>query len=305
MTDTTVRALTPELVADGFRFLEGPRWHDGQLYASDMYDRVVFTVAADGSTTTVAAVPNEPSGLGWTPAGDLLAVSMLDRQLLRLRDGALTPYADLSGHFGYEANDMLVDAAGRAWVGSFGFTLAPGEKALTTSLLRVDPDGTVTAAAGDLHFPNGVAITPDGATLLVAETFAYRVTAFDVAADGSLSGRRVWADFADGPSDAFDEWVGKDCVHPDGIALDAAGGLWVADAKGAGAVRVLPGGEITDQVVLDGLTAFSVVLGGDDGHTLFLAAAPPIGTTDWRAARTSSIWQVRVEHPVAPAGPVQ
>lgn len=291
-----VRRRTAALVADGFKFLEGPRWRDGRLYFSDIFDHKVYALEADGSRTVIVEVAAEPSGLGWSRKGDLLVASMLDRRLSRLSKGELEVVADLSGHFVHEVNDIHVDAAGRAWVGSFGFHLGPGEAARPTELLRVDPDGSVTVAADELLFPNGVASTPQG-TLLVAETFGYRITEFDIDDDGALSNRRPWATFRDDPATGHDSWLLDDCIHPDGIALDEEGALWVADARGGGAFRVKPGGEIVEQVVVgDSRTAYSVALGGPDRQTLYLVGAPPIGVGDPRQGWTSAVWQIRVDH---------
>jgi sugar lactone lactonase YvrE len=295
-TNPDVPSRRADLVADGFKFLEGPRWHDGRLYFSDIFDHRVYALGSDGASSVIVEVPAEPSGLGWSREGDLLIASMLDRRLSRLRNGELEVVADLSGHFPHEVNDIHVDAAGRAWVGSFGFHLGPGATARPTELLRVDPDGTVTVAADGLLFPNGVATTPHG-TLLVAETFGYRITEFDIAADGSLSNRRAWATFRDRPATEHDAWLLDDCIHPDGIALDAEGALWVADARGGGAFRVAPGGEVVERVVVDDArTAYSVALGGPDGTTLYLVGAPPIGVGDLRNGRTAAVWQIRVDH---------
>lgn len=195
------------VLLDGLSFPEAPRWHDGRLWLSDFYHHRVLTVDESGKTETVASVPNQPSGLGWLPDGRLLIVSMLDRKLLRLDGAKTTEVADLSALAGGPCNDMVVDAEGRAYVGNFGFNRHAGEAERTTCIVRVDPDGKVTKAADDLLFPNGTVITPDGRTLIVGETFAKRLTAFDIAADGGLSNRRVFAQFAD--------------VFPDGICLDA------------------------------------------------------------------------------------
>jgi len=255
-----------EIVAQGFHFLEGPRWRDGRLYLSDFYGHRVLTVDPDGRVATVCTVPGQPSGLGWTPHGDLLVVSMLDMSLLRLRGETLALVADLSPWVGGVANDMIVDRDGRAYVGNVG-DRSTGSVAPTV-LLRVDPGGQVTVAADGLYAPNGAAITPDGATLVLAETEAARLTAFDIGPDGELRGRRPWAEFG------ADTSTGKR-VEPDGLALDAGGAIWVADANGHGVLRVAPGGEVIDAVDTGGLSVYAVALGGHDRRTLYLCAAPP------------------------------
>src|SRR5262245_41354217 len=177
-----------KLLVDGIVFGEGPRWRAGRLFFSDIGDHKVLSVGLDGRLETVVELPGEPSGLGWLPDGRMLVVSMEDHRLLRLDPGGLCSVADLSPWCGGKANDMVVDARGRAYVGNIGFDLEAKPIApRTTSLLRVDPDGSTHVAARELWCPNGLAITADGATLVVAESAAGRLAAFDVAADGSLS----------------------------------------------------------------------------------------------------------------------
>ncbi|MCB1694041.1 MAG: SMP-30/gluconolactonase/LRE family protein, partial [Pseudomonadales bacterium] len=234
-------------LATNLTFTEAPRWHDGRLYFSDFYSHRVLAVDESGNLETIAEVANQPSGLGWLPDGRMLIVSMIDRKLLRReQDGTLVVHADLSGIATWHCNDMVVDAAGRAYVGNFGFDLHGGGEPCAADLARVDPDGTVSVAAKDLQFPNGAVITPDGQTLIIGETMARQLTAFDIAPDGTLSNRRVWADIA---------------PHlPDGICLDAEGAVWSADPLGNCVVRVKEGGEVTD--TLDtGRGAFACMLG--------------------------------------------
>lgn len=174
-----------ETLAGGGAFFESPRWHDGRLWVSDYWRHQVLAISPQGVADTVVEVPGSPSGLGWLPDGTLLVVSMLDRKLLRVADGATTLHADLSAHSSPQGNDMVVDATGRAYVGTIdfeGFAELP-----TTNLLRVDPDGSVAVAAQGLSFPNGMVLTPDESTLIVAESWAQRLTAFDVGPDGSLA----------------------------------------------------------------------------------------------------------------------
>jgi len=198
-------------VVDGLTFTEAPRWRDGKLWFSDFYTHRVLTVTPDGRLETVVEIPQRPSGLGWTSDGALLVVSMLDRRLLRVESGKPRVVADLSALATGPCNDMVVDAVGRAYVGNFGFDRHRGEPPRTTCIARVDRDGTVTRAADELSFPNGTVITPDGRTLIVAETLAHRLTAFDVAADGALSNRRLFA--------------ALEGCFPDGICLDAEGAV--------------------------------------------------------------------------------
>jgi sugar lactone lactonase YvrE len=279
---TTVRT-----VADGFSFLECPRWHDGRLWLSDFYTQRVLTVDESGAVHTVAEVPAQPSGLGWLPDGRLLVVSMRDRRVLRHeRDGALVTHADLSGLATGHLNDMLVDHEGRAWVGHFGFDLMAGDPPRTATLLRVDPDGTADVAATDLAFPNGMALLEHDGTLAVAESFGNRISAFTVGADGGLTDRRDWARFgAPPPSGDLATVLAGLAVIPDGMCAAPDGTLWVADAEGHRAVRVAEGGEIVEQVDTGELQVYACALGGQGGHTLYLCAAPSFAEHERRDTR--------------------
>jgi sugar lactone lactonase YvrE len=253
----TERSTT--VLADGLRFPEGPRWHDGLLYFSDQHAGLVRTVSPAGDLGAVVAVPNRPSGLGWDPHGRLLIVSMDDRRLLRLDGDTLVEVADLSGLAPWHCNDMVVDSAGRAYVGNFGFDLDGGAEPCSTNILRVDPDGSVTEAATEMRFPNGTVITPDGGTLVVGESWSGCLTAFTVGADGALTDRRLWAQL--------------DGAVPDGICLDAEGAIWSACPLTGRVVRVREGGEVTDVVTVDRTGAYACMLGGPEGTTLFVCTA--------------------------------
>ena len=251
------------VLLDGLYFPEGPRWHDGRLWFSDFYAHEVVAVDLQGRRETIVAVPEQPSGLGWLPDGRLLVVSMKDRKVMRLDPDGLKVHADLRHLAAFNCNDMVVDTDGRAYVGNFGFNHYIGEKPAPAPLIRVDPDGAASLAAEGLMFPNGTVITPDGGTLIVGETRGKRLTAFDRAADGGLSNKRVWADLGDN--------------YPDGICLDAEGAIWVADPRNNMVIRVLEGGEVTDTVSTADLGAFACMLGGDDRCTLFVCTAKMSG----------------------------
>jgi sugar lactone lactonase YvrE len=270
---------------DGLTFPEGPRWHDGRLWFSDFYTHRVIAMDPAGRAETMLEVPQRPSGLGWMPDGTLLVVSMLDRRLLRVNGGAAREHADLSALATGPCNDMVVDAAGRAYVGNFGYDRHRGEPPRTTGLARVDPDGRVSRAADDLFFPNGTVITPDGRTMIVAETQGHRLTAFDVAADGALGRRRVWA-----PLD--------EAVFPDGICLDADGAVWVADARGPALLRVLEGGRIERTISTGARFAFACMLGGPDRRTLFACTSTGSGPA-MADLRDGAIEAARVDVPGA------
>lgn len=286
-------------VADGFSFLECPRWHDGRLWVSDFYTHQVVAVDGGGAVEVIAEVPGQPAGLGFLPDGRALIASMRDKRLLlRGADGRLSEHADLSAFAPGALNDMLVDGRGRAYVGNFGFDLMAGAPVRSTSLIRVDPDGTVTEVAAGLGFPNGMVLLP-GEVLVVAETFAGRLTAFDVVGDGSLHGRRVWAEFGDAPeTDDVEQALAALAVGPDGICLDAEGAIWVADALNARALRVREGGEVVDEIST-GLGVFACMLGGADGRTLFLCTAPSFAEHERRPVREAELRAVRVEVPRA------
>jgi sugar lactone lactonase YvrE len=281
-------------------YLECPRWHDGRIWVSDFYTYRVLSAEEDGSDLRVEAeVPQQPSGIGWLPDGRLLVVSMRDRRVLRREDdGSLVTHADLGAHVTGHPNDMVVDARGRAYVGSFGFDLMGGADVAPAALLRVDTDGSVSQVADDLWFPNGCALTDDG-VLLVDETFGNRVTAFDVADDGGLTNRRVWASFGDLPTERqLALAIGQLKVAPDGCGLDAEGALWIADATGGRAIRVREGGEIVDEV-RPGSGVFACMLGGADGRTLFLCAAPDFDEHARSRACEARLLSVRVDVPHA------
>ena len=263
-------APTLRVLTDDIWFGEGPRWHDGRLWFSDWAERAVRSITLQGRLRTEVVVGDDrPSGLGWAPNGDLLYVAMEHRQLRRVTAGGRTSvHADLGGLSTWLWNDMVVDAAGRAWVGEFGFDFngemeRRGLPSLvadhpTARLACVRPDGAVSQAADDMHFPNGSVVTPDGATLIVAETLGRRLTAFDIGPGGVLGGRRTWA--------ALGERI------PDGICLDAEGAIWFANPGGTDCVRVAEGGEVME-VIDTGQPCFACMLGGEAGRTLFMLTA--------------------------------
>ncbi|MBM4414692.1 MAG: SMP-30/gluconolactonase/LRE family protein [Chloroflexi bacterium] len=273
---------TLDVLVDGIDFGEGPRWHEGRLWYSDFFQHAVYAVTPDGVRERIVEVPQQPSGLGWLPDGRLLVVSMLDRRVLRLEGGALVEHADLSAVATGPCNDMVVSASGHAYVGNFGAASSDGSP--VAALAHVTPDGHVEAAAAGLRFPNGSVITPDGATLMVAETAGGCVSAFELRADGSLGERRVWA--------------AVEGSGPDGCTLDAGGGLWFADARGQCVVRVLEGGRVTDSVET-GAGTYACMLGGEDGRTLYILTAPGFSAEGCAGKAAGRILQLRVEAPRA------
>ena len=289
------------VLLEGGAFFEGPRWRDGTWWVSDFYRHTVSRVAPDGTETVEVEVPAQPSGLGWLPDGRLVISSMKDHRVLCWDGARLDVLADLAGMVGGHLNDLVTDAQGRSYVGNFGFDLMGGGAPAPASLVRVDPDGTATIVAEDLHFPNGSVVTPDGRTLIVGETTGNRYTAFDVADDGSLVDRRTWASFGAVPeADTVAEGLAQISVAPDGCTLDAEGRIWAADALGNRCVLVAPGGEILDEVrVPGGLGIYACALGGDDGRTLLLCAAPDFFEHSRAAAREAVLFTTEVEVPHA------
>lgn len=249
--------LTPRV--QGLAFPEGPRWHDGSLWCTDIADGKVLRIGSDGTIEVIADGIPGVSGLGWLPDGRLLAVAGVQRALLRRDASGWQVHADLAPLVGADCNDMVVDGRGRAWVGNWGFDFMAGAKPATTVIVRVDPDGRAQAVADAMSFPNGSVVTPDGRTLIVAETYRGQLTAFDIADDGSLQNRRAWATLAEG--------------KPDGICLDADGAIWVASPPTRELLRVREGGEITHRVAAPG-DAVACMLGGADRRTLFMLSAP-------------------------------
>lgn len=261
-----------QTILDGLWFAEGPRWHHDRLWFSDMHGHRVVSTDLAGDLRVELEVPDdEPSGLGWLPDGRLLVVAMETQQLRRREpDGALVVHADLSSVARGSLNDMIVASDGTAYIGDMGARIHEGGERRPGQTIAVRPDGSWFVAADHLESPNGHVLTPDGRTLLVAESAASRVTAFARNDDGSLTDRRVYAELrpsVDGPPFA----------PPDGICLDEEGAVWVADPIGARVLRALPGGATTDEYRVDGLIPVACVLGGPGRRTLFVCAA-----ADWR-----------------------
>jgi sugar lactone lactonase YvrE len=259
----------------GLAFGESPRWHDGRLWFSDFGAQEVVAVDLEGNKEVIARISGTPMGLGFLPDGRLLIVSMRDGLLLRREhDGKLVVHADLSRLSRSPWNDMVVDGRGNAYIGNMGFDFPAGEFA-PGILALVTPDGEARQVADGFAFANGMVVTPDNSTLILAESYAHRLIAFDIDASGSLSNQRVWAD------------LGGD--SPDGICLDADHAVWYADVGTRRCVRVRQGGEVLQTVDLD-RGCFACMLGGADRRTLFMAAAeyPP---TSWgpEAARTGQV----------------
>ncbi len=257
----------PQMLMTGIAFGESPRWHDGRLWFADWGAQELIAVDLEGRSEVVVRVPSFPFCVDWLPDGRLLIVSARDRLLLRREpDGSLATHADLSGLSDYPWNEIVVDGRGTAYVNNIGFEFPCGEFAPGTVAL-LTPDGSVRQVADGVAFPNGMAVTPDNSTLIVAESYANKLTAFDIVEDGGLSNRRVWADLGDGV--------------PDGLCLDAEGAVWYADVPNKRCVRVHEGGEVLQTIDLD-RGCFACMLGGPDGKTLFLVAQ------EWRGMESAA-----------------
>jgi sugar lactone lactonase YvrE len=275
-----------ETLMTGIAFGESPRWHEGRLWFSDWGAEELIAVDLAGDSEVVARVQSFPFCIDWLPDGRLLIVHSRDRLLLRREpDGTLVTHADLNSLSSGSWNEIVVDGRGSAYVNGADFDLMAGEEPRPGIVALVTPDGSARQVADGIAFPNGMAVTPDNSTLIVAESYASRLTAFDIAADGGLSNRRVWAD------------VGGD--HPDGICLDAEGAAWYADVGSKHCVRVREGGEVLQTIDLD-RGCFACMLGGADRRTLFLV------TREWHGMDFSkgmgSGQVLTVGAPVAGAG---
>lgn len=270
--------VTTTVLVDSLRFPESPRWHAGRLWCCDFFTSQVVQIGLDGSTHTVLELDDLPAAVGWTPAGELLVVSGANRRLLRLEGGALAEVADLAGLVTYPCNDMVVDSHGRAYIGNLGFDFGSPEAAPGLgSLLHVNPDGTARVAAENLAFPNGLVLTPDERTLIVAESYGARLTAFAVELDGTLTQRRVWAQF----DERLTFETGR--ITPDGICLDAEGAVWLACPTTRAVLRVRAGGAIVQRIPLTTIP-LACMLGGPERRTLFIATTESLdpGDTDAR-----------------------
>jgi sugar lactone lactonase YvrE len=267
------------VLIDGLAFAEGPRWRNGRLYFSDVPAGEVRAVSMDGACEVVASVEGSPSGLGWLPDGRLLVARGEPAQVLAVSpDGSVAVHADLSGLAAYPLNDMVVSAAGVAYVGTCDTAGVPSGSPGLGQVFVVQPDGSASVGDKEMRFPNGSVITPDGRTLIVAETFGACLSAFDIADDGSLSNRR--------------EWASVPGTFPDGCCLDAEGAVWFADAVGQAAVRVREGGEVVQRVTTDAPGCYACTLGGDDLRTLFLLVGRlgrPDKTRERRAGRIECV----------------
>jgi sugar lactone lactonase YvrE len=251
----------PVIVANGFAFAENPRWHEGRLWFVDMHGRTIYALSPDGALEAMLTTPAAPSGIGFMPDGSMLVVAVHEMKVHRWKDGKLNDYANLSHLAKAGLNDMLVDPDGRAYAVQHGFDWRSGDAPVAAALLTIEPDGSVHEAAPGMESGNGMALSPDGRTFIIAESGACRLSAFDRDKEGRLTNRRVFAQLPDG-------------YYPDGICIDDTGAAWVSCCWGPGVIRVEDGGTITHLVPSpEGRNPFACVLGGPDRKTLYICTA--------------------------------
>jgi len=269
----------------GRGLVESPRWHGSMLYFSDWSAGEVVALDLTGHSEIVAQVKSLPLCTAWLPGGQLVIVSSPDGRLLRLEpDGSLVTHADL-GHPGW--NDIVADGRGNIYINGAGFNPVAGEESRPGAVYHVAAGGLVRQVAGGIAFPNGMTVIADNSTLIVADSYRHHLVAFDIGADGGLSGQRVWADLGEGT--------------PDGICADSQDAVWYADVPGRRCVRVAAGGTVLDTVDLD-RGGFACVLGGPQRTTLFITAAEWRGMTESQMVTPGSGQVLAVEVDVPGAG---
>ena len=286
----SIRAIPPTVrtLLKGLAMGESPRWHEGRLWVADWGAQEIIAVDPDGKSEVVLQGSfGLPFCIDWLPDGHLVIVSAKEKRVLRKQaNGTLVPYADLTSVSDKSWNEIVVDGRGNAYINGAGFEITAGETFATGLIALISADGSVQKVADGIAFPNGMAVTPDNSTLVVAESYGKKLTAFDIAVDGSLSNRHVWA-----PLNGY----------PDGICLDAEGAVWYADVPNKRCVRVREGGEVLQTVDLE-LGCFACALGGQDKKTLFMIA------TEWRGmekmlevaqARIGQVLAIEVSAPKA------
>ena len=272
----------------GLKFTESPRWYNDKLWFLDIHDKRIKTVDLSGSVTTVLELPFLPNAFGLNPEGNFVVGDAFQRRIHRMEGTALKQVADISNITNFCLSDGIVDSQGRLYVGDIGYNFVdPAAKPVETCVIvLVGPEGSASVVADNLYFPNGMVITPDGRTLIVGETLGNRLTVFDIQKDGSLSNRRLWAQL---PSS----------VSPDGICLDAEGGVWCANPEGEDSVvRVCKGGEITDRISVTS-HAYAVMLGGPQRRHLFISTSGSHDPAEIHRNPSASFQVVEVDVPGA------
>jgi sugar lactone lactonase YvrE len=279
-----VARTAPRVLMEGIGLGESPRWHDGRLWFSDWVAHQVIALDRDGGSQVMAEVDAFPFSIDWLPDGPMLVTA--GRKVLRLEpDGSLVTHADLSDLSEHGWNEIVVDSRGNAYVNGAGFDLMGGGEFAPGSVVLLRGDGSAEQVADGIAFPNGMAITPDGSSLIVADSYGKELTAFEIADDGSLANRRTWAALGDGT--------------PDGVCIDADGAVWYADVPNRRCVRVAEGGEVLGTIEAD-RGCFACMLGGEDGKTLFMNVAEWTGPEGvFKEPRTGQVLAVDVPAPHA------
>ena len=271
-TQSSEAESKPQPFVSGLEFGESPRWGpDGRLWLADWGTHEILAVDRDGRSEITTRLPFssfQPICFDWLPDGRLLIGSAVERRLLRREvNGLLVTYSYVGDASNHGCNEVVVDGRGNAYVNGAGFDLIAGEAFAPGVVVLVTPDGSARRVADGIAFPNGMAVTPDNARLIVADSYAKELIAFDIVGDGSLSNRRVWAALGDGV--------------PDGICLDTDGAVWYADVPNKRCVRVREGGDVLQTVTLE-LGCFACMLGGADGRTLFMVIR------EWRGLESTA-----------------
>lgn len=259
---------------------EGPRWHQNKLWFSDIFLRELKTLDLQGKVETVVHYDDELSGIGWQPNGTLCVVSVFKHQLLRWENGQLCPWVDIDDGNSFASNDMVISANGNAYIGNISFDYTKDETPKPCNIKLVTPDGKMQIAASDLQVPNGMVITPDGKTLITAESYGDRLTAFTINTDGTLCNQRVLATLPTG-------------AVPDGICLDAEMCVWVACNQLCAVLRVNPAGEVIDKIEVPS-HPLACMLGGPDRKTLFILTTATFDPEIARRDKGGKIYSAKV-----------
>jgi sugar lactone lactonase YvrE len=269
-------------IVGGLAFPEGPRWHENSFWFTDQHDASVYHLTTEGELTRYATTDDRPGGLGWLPDGSLLVVYMTQRRLMRRVESNWEEYADLSSLASYHCNDFVVDHRGVVFAGNFGEPIMPGRPMAPAELIRVDPSGQAEVVSRDLVFPNGSAITEDGHSLLVAETFAHRISRFALDSESRITGHDIWADLG--------------AATPDGICLDTEDALWVASPFTHEVLRVAEGGDLLGRCQTLG-TPYACMLGDEDRQTLYICTSETDDPAEAARIKSGRIESVQVDVP--------
>ena len=274
-----------EQVARGFSFAEGPRWHDGAVYLSNIHDDAIERVEVDGTVTRVADLPGSPISMGFASDGSILVSALRGGRIWQIVDGEVSDFRDVSSLADDDFGDIVVDGQDRIYLANQGMqypTRIPEQ--IDSAIFLLTPDGGAREVARGFDYANGLAITPDGTRLIVAESFGHRLFALSIRDDGSLDDRRQIAQF-------------DDSARPDGICCDADGAVWTANATSREVVRCTLEGVVTHRISTGSALAIGCILGGEDGHDLYITTATTALRDEARATRQSALWRTRTDVP--------